>query len=260
MAGIEEEKMTIREAIIEKVKEAGEIMLHAGNIETGTEIKAGHANFVTEYDKKVQEFLQAELMKIVPDAVFVGEEEETHASIGRGYSFIVDPIDGTTNFMKGAKTSAISVGLLKDGEPYIGVVYNPYLKEVFHAQKGQGAWCNDQPIHVSGFPLENGIVIVGTAPYYRDELGDRTFALMRKFFDRSLDIRRSGSAALDLCSIAAGRAELFFEMRLSPWDYAAGSLIVTEAGGRVTTVDGGTLRFDQPIGVMAAGCSDTDIY
>ncbi len=252
--------MTIMKAIIEKVKVAGEIMLNAGNIQDGTECKVGHANFVTIYDKKVQEFLQKELMKIVPDAVFVGEEEETHASIGKGYAFIVDPIDGTTNFMKGSKMSAISVGLLKDGEPFIGVIYNPYLNEVFCAQKGQGAWCNEQPIYVTGKPLSDGIVIVGTAPYYRDELADRTFEMMRKFFDRSLDIRRSGSAALDLCNVAAGRAELFFELRLSPWDYAAGSLIVTEAGGRVTTAQGGPLQFSVPTSVIAAGCSDLDIY
>ncbi len=252
--------MTIIESIIEKVKEAGEIMLNAGNIEAGTECKVGHANFVTEYDKKVQEFLQKELMKIVPDAVFVGEEEESHAAIGSGYAFIVDPIDGTTNFMKGSNMSAISVGLLKDGEPFIGVIYNPYLNEVFCAEKGKGAWCNNQKIHVTGQPLSEGIVIVGTAPYYRDELGNHTFLLMRKFFNRSLDIRRSGSAALDLCSIAAGRAELFFELRLSPWDYAAGSLIVTEAGGRISTIEGEKLQFSKPTSVMAAGCSDTDIY
>lgn len=239
---------------------AGEIMLHAHHIQDGIVQKAGHANFVTEYDKKVQDFLKKELSQAMPEAVFIGEEEETHASAAKGWAFIVDPIDGTTNFMKGCSMSAVSIALLKDGEPVIGVIYNPYLREVFSAEKGKGAFCNDRRIHVSGLPLEKGIVIVGTAPYYREELADRTFALMREYYDRSLDIRRSGSSALDLCSVAAGRAELFFELRLSPWDYAAGSLIVQEAGGKVTTVEGEPLSYEHPISVKASGCCDEQIW
>lgn len=246
--------------MIEKMKrivtEAGEIMLHAGNIEAGTAVKEGHANFVTEYDKKVQEFLKERLLALIPGASFVGEEEESHASVKRGYCFVVDPIDGTTNFMKHCRLSSISVALLKDGKPYLGIVYNPYLKEMFFAERGKGAYCNDAPIHVSGLPLEDSVVIVGTAPYYRDELADRTFSLMRRYFDLCLDIRRSGSSALDLCSVASGRAEVFFELRLSPWDYAAGALIVEEAGGEVRTVEGEPLRYDRPISVMASGCRD----
>lgn len=244
------------EVLIEIVKRAGEIMLHADHIRESIEEKAGHANFVTAYDRKVQEFLRAELKEAMPEAVFVGEEEESHASVEKGYAFVVDPIDGTTNFMKGSCMSAVSAALLKDGEPVLGVVYNPYLKEVFHAERGKGAWCCGRPIHVSGLPLKEGIVIVGTAPYYRDELADRTFEMMRFYYDRCLDIRRSGSAALDLCSVAAGRAELFFELRLSPWDYAAGGLIVQEAGGRVTTAEGAPLRYDRPVSVMASGCCE----
>lgn len=228
-------------------------MLEAKDIAAGVEEKEGHANFVTAYDKKVQEFLEAKLMRLMPEAVFVGEEEEDHPAIREGYAFIVDPIDGTTNFMKGYCVSAVSVGLLKDGVPFMGAVYNPYLDEVFYAEAGKGAFCNGKPIHVSGKPLAKGIVIVGTAPYYR-ELYDKTFEMIRYYFDRSLDIRRSGSAALDLCNVASGRAELFFEMRLQPWDFAAGSLIVTEAGGTVSTVEGEPLRFDRGISVIASGC------
>lgn len=242
----------MRKKLIEIVKEAGEIMLCAEHIQDGVEVKEGHANFVTAYDKKVQKFLKERLLKAVPEAVFVGEEEEVHASIERGYAFIVDPIDGTTNFMKGLRMSAVSVALLKDGEPILGIVYNPYSNEVFSAEKGKGAWCNEKPIHVSGLPLKDGIVIVGTAPYH-PELADRTFSMMREYFNRCLDIRRSGSSALDLCNIACGRAELFWELILSPWDYAAGALIVKEAGGRVTTADGEPLCYDKPISIMASG-------
>ena len=143
---------------------------------------------------------------------------------------IVDPIDGTTNFIKDYHTSCISVGIINDGIKAAGVVYNPYLNEMYYAIKGEGAFLNDKRIHVSDEPLSNGIVLFGTSPYY-EELNEKSFEMAFDYFKKALDIRRSGSAAIDLCSIAAGRAEVYFELRLSPWDYAAASLILTEAGG-----------------------------
>ncbi|MBO5228425.1 MAG: inositol monophosphatase [Lachnospiraceae bacterium] len=244
--------MELRNAIIEVVKECAGIILTAHDIEQGIEEKEGAANFVTKYDKMVQDELFAKLKKVLPEAHFVGEEEEVHDSVEAGYAFIVDPIDGTTNFIKDYKMSAISVGLLKDGMPYIGVVYNPYLREMFSAEAGLGAWLNDKPIHVSDKPLSEGIVLFGTSPYNR-ELADKTFAYIRKIYDVALDVRRSGSAALDLCSIAAGRAEAYFEMILSPWDYAAGALIVKEAGGYVTALTGDELVYDKKCSVLAGG-------
>ena len=104
--------------------------------------------------------------------------------------------------------SAISVGLARDGERYMGVVYNPYLDEMFTAVRGQGAYLNGEPIHVSSEPLANGVVLFGTAPYY-EELNRKSFEMAYDYFRKALDVRRSGSAALDLCSVAAGRAELF---------------------------------------------------
>ena len=154
--------------IIAAVRTCGTIILNADRTKSGIDEKAGHANFVTAYDKKVQEELQKKLLAILPEAVFVGEEEDVHASVADGYAFIVDPIDGTTNFIKDYHASAISVGLTKDGERYMGVVYNPYLDEMFTAVRGQGAFLNGRPIQVSNQPLENGIVIFGTAPYYED--------------------------------------------------------------------------------------------
>lgn len=232
------------------VRECGGIILNADRSKSVVDAKEGHANFVTTYDKMIQEKLKKELLSLLPEAVFVGEEEDVHASVEKGYAFIVDPIDGTTNFIRDYHASAVSVGLAKDGAPYMGVVYNPYPDELFTAVKGLGAYLNGQPIHVSSHSLKDGIVIFGTATYY-EELAERTFALAYDYYKRSLDVRRSGSAALDLCSIAAGRAELFYELRLCPWDYAAASLIVTEAGGRVTTVEGGELPFGASCSVMA---------
>ena len=237
--------------IVDIVRGCGGIILHADRNQSTIDAKAGHANFVTTYDKLIQETLKKELLALLPEAVFVGEEEDTHASIGTGYAFIADPIDGTTNFIRDYRTSAISVGLAKDGAPYMGVVYQPYLDEMFTAIKGSGARLNGTPIHVSDRPLHDSIVIFGTATYY-EELAEKTFAMAYDYYRKSLDVRRSGSSAIDLCNVAAGRAELFFELRLCPWDYAAGALIVTEAGGRVTTVDGAPLPYGESTSVLAS--------
>lgn len=241
------EQKELLNKIVDVVRECGEIILHADRSKSCIDEKTGHANFVTAYDKKIQQILQKRLLQILPEAVFVGEEEDIHASVAKGYAFIVDPIDGTTNFIKDYHMSVVSVGLTSDGEKYMGVVYNPYSDEMFTAVKGQGAYLNDKPIHVSSQPLSNGLVLFGTAPYY-EELSKRSFEMAYDYFRQALDVRRSGSAAYDLCSVAAGRAELFFELRLSPWDYAAGALILEEAGGKVTTIQGEPLT-------LQAGCS-----
>ncbi len=190
------------------------------------------------------------LREIMPDAHFVGEEGTTQAFAPTGEFFIVDPIDGTTNFIKDYHFSSISVALVVDNAAELGVIYNPYTDEMFCAQRGQGAFCNGKRLHVSSEPLENAIIVFGTAPYH-EELNEKTFSLAYSYFRKALDIRRSGSAALDLCTIAAGRAELFFELVLSPWDYAAGALIVEEAGGLVSDCDGHPLVYDRPCSVLA---------
>lgn len=129
---------TLVEKIADAVRDCGKIMLDAVRTADMVDAKEGHANFVTTYDKKVQETIQEKLFEILPEAVFVGEEDDIHASIEKGFAFIVDPIDGTTNFIKDYHVSAISVGLTKDGEKYIGVVYNPYLDEMFTAGAEKG--------------------------------------------------------------------------------------------------------------------------
>lgn len=241
--------------ITEIMKHCGNIMLTADRSSNVIESKEGHANFVTKYDKMIQDILEEKLIEILPEAVFVGEESGLNGNISNGYAYIVDPIDGTTNFIKDYKASAISVGLLKDGAPYIAAVYNPYLDEMFTAIKGQGAKCNDKSIHISGKKLSEGLVLFGTAPYYED-LAKKSFEAAYELFKDAMDLRRSGSAALDLCSIAAGRAEVYFELILQPWDYAAGCLIVTEAGGTVTTYDGNAITFDKPCSIKACGTSE----
>lgn len=237
--------------IEEIVKEAGQIVLKARHIENGIESKQGSANFVTKYDVEVQSFLYDRLSKLLPKADFIGEEDLKREALTGEYCFIIDPIDGTTNFIFDYKHSSISVGLMQQGKIAAGVVYNPYLNELFSAEKGKGAYLNDRLLKVKSLGIKDGIIGFGTSPYY-PEKADETFALARKLFDQALDIRRSGSAALDICYVAANRFVLFFEYLLSPWDYAAASLILTEAGGTITTLDGKDLPYYEGCSAIAA--------
>lgn len=238
---------------IEKaVRHCGLELLDVKNENIEIEIKEGIGNFVTQYDKKVQEELQCELLNILPEANFVGEEENLHAEIlENGYTFIIDPIDGTTNFSRNLGMSSISVGLLKDGKPYIGVCYNPYRNEMFMAQKDKGAYLNGKRIYVSEKVLKEGIVFSGSAPYYSN-IRERSIKVLFNFMKVATDFRRFGSAVIELCNIACGRGEVFFELKLQPWDYAAGVLIVEEAGGKVTTIEGKEVSFDKPCSIIAS--------
>ena len=241
---------TILDEIIAAAKECGQVMLQADRSNIGIKDKAGKANFVTTYDCKIQEMLQAKLVQILPVAEFFGEEEDCQIDRNAEYIFVVDPIDGTTNFIKDYHMSCVSIGLIRNGKRYLGVVHTPYLDETFSAISGEGAYMNGNAIHVSSDDLENGVVLFGSSPY-NTELAKASFELAYEYFQKCLDIRRSGSAALDLCSIASGRAELYFELILSPWDFAAGALIVEEAGGIVTTVEGDTLLCLEKSSVLA---------
>lgn len=236
--------------ITEIVKEAGKIILSAHNQENAVTAKEGKKNFVTKYDVAVQEFLFRELGKDFPDAQFIGEEGENDFSTD-GLRFIIDPIDGTTNFMQDYRCSCISVALCNGNDVVAGVVYNPYTDELFSAEKGKGAYLNGDRISVSERPLSDGLALFGTSPYHPENT-DETFALLRKVFDFSRDIRRSGSAAFDICTVACGRCEVFFEKGLQPWDIAAGTLILKEAGGIALNYDGTEISFSTPNDVVFA--------
>ena len=199
----------------------------------------------------VERFLKEKLPPLAPGAIFFGEEEAENADPSRGWAFIVDPIDGTTNFVRDLRQSAISVALAKDGAVEYGVVYDPFRNELFSARRGGGAFRNGQPIHVSGRPLSEGVFGMGTAIYRREYL-EPTMRLTGQLFRRSCDFRRMGAAALDLCNVACGRTELFFEYSLCPWDYAAGSLLVTEAGGMACTLEGAPLPITERCSVWVS--------
>jgi myo-inositol-1(or 4)-monophosphatase len=244
--------------IINIVQNAGEIITSAQDIADRTHEKNGAGDLVTDYDVAVQAFLRRELLALVPDAGFYGEEDGQRDTEMRRI-FVVDPIDGTTNFVRGFSCSNIAVALQEDGAVQYGVVYNPFLGELFAAQRGKGATMNGHPIHVSDRDIAHGVVMSGSTIYNR-ALTDRHFALLRRFYDLSLDYRRFGAAELDLCQVAAGRAEAFFECRLSPWDFAAGSLIVEEAGGHVTQLDGSPLKNLRPCSILAVNDRCRDVY
>jgi myo-inositol-1(or 4)-monophosphatase len=230
------------------ILEAGDKMLGFDRPEVYQ--KEGHANFVTQADIEVQAFLMEKLAKAVPEAVFFAEEKENEA-LTDALTFVIDPIDGTTNFMRGRKCSSISVALLKNREPVLAAILNPYAKELFHAEKGKGAFLNGQPIHVSGQEFQKALVSMGTSPY-DSVLAAKTMKAAEKFLLAAGDLRRTGSADIDLCDVACGRSDIYWELILSPWDFAAGALIVTEAGGMICSPGSGALRFDQKTPVLAA--------
>ena len=234
--------------IISTARQAGQIMLRARD--AAIHQKAGHFNFVTDADMAVQQYLRETLLSILPTARFFAEEQD-NAPLSADPTFVVDPIDGTVNFMRHRNASAVSIALLMDKQPVLGVIYNPYSGEVFSAEKGKGAHCNAQAIHVSDSPFENALVSFGTAPYDA-ELSQRTLAAAGQFLRLAGDLRRSGSACLDLCDVACGRSDFFFELRLRPWDVAAGSLVVTEAGGRFFSLGHDHPYFEDACGILAS--------
>ena len=242
-------KETVNE-ICTLVRACAKVMLEADREKMAIDMKSGVADLVTEYDTKIQGELELGLKKILPEAKFIGEEGSSDRLSDEGYAFVVDPIDGTTNFIKDFHVSAISVALLKGKEAVAGVVYNPYLDEMFCAIKGQGAFLNGKKISVSNQPLDKALVLFGSSPYNK-ELFPKTMEILTEYFHKALDIRRCGSAALDLCYVACGRAELYFELIVSPWDFAAGKLIVEEAGGVVTSLEGEPLSFESKTSILA---------
>ena len=246
------------EQIMDVVRRAGEMVLSAHDIAAGTHEKTSAADLVTEYDLAVEAFLKEQLPPLCPGSIFYGEEEAENADPSRGWAFIVDPIDGTTNFVRGLRQSAISVALARDGQVEYAVVFDPYKNEMFSARRGGGAFLNGAPIRVSGKPLAEGIFGMGTAIYRREYL-ESTMRVTEQLFRRACDFRRLGAAALDLCDVACGRVELFFEYSLCPWDFAAGSLIITEAGGHISTLQGGPLALTERCSVWASNDVNKDI-
>ena len=243
------------EFLLPLLREAGKLFVSAHEVDNAETVstKAGVANFVTVYDVKVQRFLLDSIKQKLPNAYFIAEEQENDpAALQHACCFMIDPIDGTTNFIRDYHHSCISLALFSHGELIFGAVYDPYLDEMFYAEKGKGAFLNGKPIHVSDRPLSAAIIAYGTAAYDKPITAEATFGLCKELYLAGADVRRCGSAALDLAYTAAGRNDLFFECRLSPWDVAAGYLLMVEAGGFMTDMNGNALTFTAPSSIIAA--------
>lgn len=237
------------ERVLEIVKRAKETCI---NREQALEItEKGLANFVTAVDTHVQEFMREELAKLDPEIQFMGEEQDNAAIDFTKPVWILDPVDGTSNLIHDFQNSAISLALYADGELKMGIIYHLFTNEIFYAEKGKGAFLNGKQIHVSDITdLKRSLVSIGTSPYRKD-LAEEGFEMYKKIFINCEDIRRIGSAAIELAYVAAGRIETYFEMRLSPWDFAAGILIIEEAGGSVTNLQGEPIDVTKGSSVVA---------
>ena len=219
----------------------------AGNIKV-----KGAYDFVTAVDEEVQKYIQSELQRIYPNIKFLGEESSNTEIDMTGLVWVLDPVDGTTNLIHDYKNSAISLALLQDKEVIAGIIYDPYLDELYCAKKGCGAYLNDEKIHVSDAKtMSESLIAIGTSPYYKNDASEN-FRTFEKIYMDCQDIRRTGSAALDLAHIACGRIEGYFERKLKIWDFAAGALIVREAGGQVLDYTGKE-RSMELIGDVTAG-------
>ncbi len=203
--------------------------------------KKGAIDLVTEMDLQIEREFRAMIAERFPSHTVLGEEFESSGDreAPSNFCWVLDPIDGTTNYAHGLPIFCASLALEIDGIAAVGAVYDPNRRELFTAERGHGAWLNGTPLRVStASALLDSLLVTGF--HYNIHRDARELVeLFGEFISRARAVRRLGSAALDLCYVAAGRFDAFWEHKLQPWDVAAGALIVEEAGGRVTTIDGG---------------------
>jgi len=222
---------------IEVAREAGRMLLAAQHRPHEIAWKSSAIDLVTEMDRRAEALIVERLAAAFPDYGFLTEESPEHGATSTRW--IIDPLDGTVNYAHGHPHFAVSIALEREGEIVVGVVYHPALDEMFVAERGKGAWCNNRPIRVSHTARLQEALLASGSPYDVHERPDPYMRLWRALVTRAQAVRQSGAAALDLCYVAAGRLDGYVEAGLDPWDVAAGSLIVEEAGGRVSDFQGG---------------------
>ncbi len=198
----------------------------------------GPANFVTMADKRAEEMLYADLSKARPGYGFIGEEGGAREGADKSHTWIVDPLDGTTNFLHGIPQFAISIGLQREGVMIAGLIYNPANDDLYIAERGKGAFLNDQRLRVAGRrQMDVSVVACGMPHIGRGDL-ELSRAEMTAIQSRVAGLRRFGAASLDMAFVAAGRLDGYWERNLHPWDMAAGTILIREAGGVVTGING----------------------
>jgi len=230
--------MTPKELAISIAYQAGELLRNnIGKITADDVADKLPFDYVTEIDKAGEQLIINSIKENFPDHEILAEEsgknQNTHS-----YRWIIDPLDGTTNFIHGYPHSSISIALQKEDEMILGVIYDPYRDELYYAEQGKGAYCNDKPIHVSQQKNVNNCLIATGFPFKSRHLLEQYWKVLSAIFMEVSGIRRTGSAALDLAYVASGRFDGFWELKLSPWDIAAGAVIIEEAGGKITDFEG----------------------
>ncbi len=233
----------LRDAAAALAREAGAI-LREGHGRTHAPEHKGRIDLVTAYDRRSERIVIEGLRRRFPDHAILAEESGAHAGAGAAVRWIVDPLDGTTNFAHNYPFFAVSIAAEVEGRLAAGVVYDPIRDELFAAAAGHGATRNDEPIRVSDIARVEDALLVTGFPYDVREHPERSLPHFAAFLGRAQAVRRDGSAALNLSYLACGRFDGFWELQLSPWDVAAGTLLVREAGGMVTAYDGGESRLD----------------
>lgn len=203
------------------------------------ELKTSFNNLVSYVDKEAERRLVRVLANVLPQAGFITEEGTVEQSHSNEYNWVIDPLDGTTNFLHGLPIYAISVGLTRNQVPVLGVVYHVVRNECFHAIEGDNAYCNGRVIHTSKIATLQESLLATGFPYYHSEKKEQYLEIIKDFLEKSHGVRRLGSAAIDLAYVACGRLEGYFEYNLNAWDVAAGILLVKQAGGIVTDFKGG---------------------
>lgn len=218
----------------EAAMEAGEIHLRYFGKKKEISTKANEYDLVTNVDKQSEEKILSIIKSHFPEHSFLGEETGTHTENGSEYLWVIDPLDGTTNYAHNFPHFAVSIGLIYKGEISLGVVYDPFKNELFWAAKGAGAYLNFDPISVSKIDKLTDALLATGFPYNRDGALDRNLRYFSKLVYEAQAVRRPGAAALDMCYVACGRLDGFWELCLAPWDTTAGTCIIREAGGVVT--------------------------
>lgn len=203
--------------------------------------KAGPADLVSEADLRAEATVRSILRSFRPDYGFLGEESGLEEGVDKSHVWVVDPLDGTTNFLTGSPLFAVNIALVRDGEAIAGVTYVPALQELFRAEQGSGAWLNDRRITVSkNATLGEAVLAVGI-PFASKPRHEQFHAEMVRLTPQIRGIRRLGAGAIDMAWVACARFEAYWEQSVSPWDMAAGAIIVREAGGLVTGTSGDPL-------------------
>ncbi|MGX5664667.1 inositol monophosphatase [Rhizobium daejeonense] len=211
----------------------------------------GPSDFVSQADLKAEKLVRDELLKARPTYGFLGEESEEIKGTDGAHRWIVDPLDGTTNFLHGIPQFAVSIALERNGEIVAGVIFNPATDELYTSEKGGGAFLNDRRIRVAARKVLSDSVVGCGIPHLGRGSHGKFLVELRHVMGEVAGVRRMGAAALDLAYVAAGRLDGFWEAGLSPWDMAAGLLLIREAGGFVSDMHGGTEMFDT--GTVVAG-------